>query len=124
VISPTLFAMMVVMALATTLAATPLLPLLVPAPAPVSGQQPPPQVEVNQQGEHVRGGQGDRPGGDLGVVAEQAEQGRGCQAEYGGAGHAPGDPPEEGQGDGQLPQPQPGHGTDHGAACPPEERPG
>jgi Kef-type K+ transport system membrane component KefB len=124
VISPTLFAMMVVMALATTLAATPLLPLLVPAAAAVSGQQPPPQVEVNQQGEHVRGGQGDRPGGDLRVVAEQAEEVGGCQAEHGRAGHAPGDPPEEGQGDGRLPQPQPGHGTDHGAARGPEERPG
>lgn len=48
-----------------------------------SPQQPPPQIEVQQQRDHVGCGEGDRAGGDLGVSAEHSQQEREHDADGG-----------------------------------------
>jgi len=47
-------------------------------------QQPSSKVEVQKQRQHVRGGECDWPGSDLGITLEDAEQVGHGQAHYGG----------------------------------------
>ena len=77
-----------------------------------SAEQPAGEVEVQEQGQHVRECEGDRAGGDLRVAAHHAQEVRHGKTHEGGTDDASRDAAQDGDGYPRLLNPHQGNEAD------------